>query len=339
MNHSALASLALVADVGGTHCRFALASRDDKGLVELTHPHTYASASAPALEPHLLDYVARTHTRPAVVCLAVAGPVLNGVCRATNLPWLIDARAIQGALADVGVAAEVVLLNDFEAVGWGVREVPTSLRANLQRGAREPNGPLAVLGAGTGLGEALAVPLPGGGLRVIATEGGHTDLAARDPFEDGLLAALRLEFPEHVSYERVLSGPGLAAIFTHLTVGIDGPARSEVLGAEDPAREVVGRRDRCPHCARAVEVFVDLLGAEAGNLALKSLPSGGLFLAGGLAPRVREVVERRFLGSFLAKGRMRGVLANIPVDLVLDGQVGLRGAAARVGITNLGQVE
>jgi glucokinase len=331
-------SVALVADIGGTNCRFALAS-DDDGRVELTHPHTYASSSAPRLEPLLLDYLAQSGARPDVLALAIAGPVADGACRATNLPWHVEARAIQHALLGIGVTGAVALLNDFEAVAWGVREVPRALRLNLQAGERDPMGPIAVLGAGTGLGEALAVPLSDGGLRVIASEGGHADLAARDEFEDGLLAALRAQFPDHVSYERALSGPGLTAIFEHVTDGSGAPVRGAVLGADDPAREIVARHDSCPHCARTVEAFVDLLGAEAGNLALKGLPSGGLFLAGGLAPRVRDVVEERLLASFLAKGRMRDVLARIPVDLVLDAQVGLRGAAARVGITNRGHLE
>jgi glucokinase len=332
-------TLALVADVGGTHCRFALAGHDESGLVELTHAHTYASASAPGIEPLLLDYLSQCGARPDVVSLAIAGPVVDGVCRATNLPWSVEAQAIARALAPTGASSEVVLLNDFEAVGWGVREVPRSLRLELQAGERDPMGPIAVLGAGTGLGEALAVPLPGGGLRVLASEGGHADLAPRDAFEDGLLAALRVQFPDHVSYERVLSGPGLTALFDHVTAGTGADIRGIVLGADDPAREIVSRHESCPHCARTVEAFVDLLGAEAGNLALKSLPSGGLFLAGGLAPRVRTVLERRLLASFLAKGRMQAVLSRIPVALVLDGQVGLRGAAARVGITNGGQLE
>jgi glucokinase len=332
-------TLALVADVGGTNCRFALASHDEGGLVELTHAHTYASASAPSIEPLLLDYLAQCGVRPDVVSLAIAGPVVNGVCRATNLPWSVESEAVARALGGRGLSVGVVLLNDFEAVGWGVREVPRSLRASLQEGERDPMGPIAVLGAGTGLGEALAVPLPGGGLRVIASEGGHTDLAPRDAFEDGLLVSLRTQFPDHVSYERVVSGPGLTALFEHITAGTGASIRGTVLGADDPAREIVARHESCPHCARTVQAFVDLLGAEAGNLALKSLPTGGLFLAGGLAPRVRGVVEARLVASFRAKGRMEAVLSRIPVDLVLDGQVGLRGAAARVGITNRGQLE
>lgn len=332
-------TLALVADVGGTHSRFALASHDDAGGVELTHAHTYASGSAASIEPLLLDYLSQCGARPDVLSLAIAGPVVDGICRATNLPWIVEARAIAQALGAAGVGAEVVLLNDFEAVAWGVREVPGSLRASLLRGERDPLGPIAVLGAGTGLGEALAVPLPGGGLRVLASEGGHADLAPRDAFEDGLLVSLRAQFPDHVSYERVLSGPGLTALFEHVTAGTGAAIRGTVLGADDPAREIVARHESCPHCARTVEAFVDLLGAEAGNLALKCLPSGGLFLAGGLAPRVRAVVEQRLITSFSAKGRMQSVLSRIPVDLVLDGQVGLRGAAARVGITNRGQVE
>ncbi|MFO0708704.1 MAG: glucokinase [Sandaracinus sp.] len=329
-------TLALVADVGGTHCRFALATHDETGAVELSAPHTYASASADGIEPLLLDHLSRCGARPGRISLAVAGPVEDGVCRTTNLPWRVDARAVRAALEARSLGAEVTLLNDFEAVAWGVREVPAGLRVTLQAGPRDPSGVIAVLGAGTGLGEALAVPLPGGGLRVIPTEGGHADFGPRDAVDDGLLAFLRARFPDHVSYERVLSGPGLTAIFEHLTDGTGVPVRGEVLGVEDPAREIVARHERCPHCRAAVERFVDLLGAEAGNLALKSLPSGGLFVAGGLAPRLRGVVAERLLPAVLAKGRMRPVLGRLPIELVLDGQVGLRGAAACVGITNRG---
>jgi glucokinase len=222
------------------------------------------------------------------------------------------------------------LLNDFEAVAWGVREVPPDLRRTLQAGRHDATGPIAVLGAGTGLGEALAVPV-GQGLCVIPTEGGHADLAPRDAFEDALVVMLRQRFPDHVSWERVLSGRGLGALFEHVLAwegGVRTPSDEAVLLSEDPAREVIARRAVDPRCARAVEAFVDLLGAEAGNLALKSIPSGGLFVAGGIAPRILDVVERRLMVSLLAKGRMRHVLERIPVHVVLDGQVGLRGAAA-----------
>ncbi|GAB4113776.1 MAG: glucokinase [Sandaracinaceae bacterium] len=319
----------LVADVGGTHCRFALAEQE-RGALVLSAFHTYASASQPALEPLLYDYLDRTGAAPTMAALAVAGPVEDGVCTATNLPWVVDAARLTESLASRGHALRVEVLNDFEAVAWGVREVPTELRHTLQAGRHDPTGPIAVLGAGTGLGEALAVPI-GHGLRVLPTEGGHTDLAPRNAFEDALLVHLRARFPEHVSYERVLSGRGLGALFEHV-LALTGDERTAsheaVLLSDDPAREVIARRAVDPVCARTVEAFVDLLGAEAGNLALKSIPTGGLFVAGGIAPRIHDVVERRLLPALLAKGRMRRVLERVPVHLVLDGHVGLRGAAA-----------
>jgi glucokinase len=318
----------VVADVGGTNCRFAIASWE-RGALTLTGFHTYASASQPALEPLLFDYLERTGATVTAAALAVAGPVEAGVCTATNLPWRVDEAAVGAALAARGIAATVRVLNDFEAVAWGVREVPAELRHTLQVGRHEPSGAIAVLGAGTGLGEALAVPL-GTGLRVMPTEGGHGDLAPRDAFEDGLLALLRQRFPDHVSYERVLSGPGLAVLFEHV-LAWEPAARTAshdaILGADDPAREIVARHTVDPVCGRTVEAFVDLLGAEAGNLALKSIPTGGLYVAGGIAPRVLGVVEQRLVPAFLAKGRMRKVLERIPVHVVLDGHVGLRGAA------------
>jgi len=321
----------LVADVGGTNCRFAIArGRDIEAF------HAYPSASAPGIEPLLTAYLARTGARPQALSLAVAGPVEDGVCRATNLPWIVDAARIAADLATGGLDATVTVLNDFEAIAWGVREVPASLLSSLQEGEPDGDGPIAVLGAGTGLGEAIAVPC-GSGLRVIPTEGGHADLAPRNGQEDELLAFLRERFVDHVSYERVLSGPGLALIYEHLAP--DGAERDAVMGAPDPAREVIARLDTSAVCRRAAELFVDLLGAEAGNLALKTLPRGGLYLAGGMAPRLRALVESRLLATFLAKGRMAPVLARIPVRLVLDGQVGLRGAAARVVATNRGALE
>jgi glucokinase len=315
--------------VGGTNCRFALAEPQGSALA-LGGFHTYASASQPAIEPLLHDYLDRTGASPTTVSLAVAGPVEGGVCRATNLPWVVDAVRVTESLAARGKTVRVHVLNDFEAVAWGVREVPSELRRTLHAGRHDPAGPIAVLGAGTGLGEALAVPL-GASLRVLPTEGGHADLAPRDAFEDALLARLRTRYPDHVSYERVLSGPGLGELFEHVLAWHDGArtaSHEAMLEADDPAREVIARRAVDPVCARTVEAFVDLLGAEAGNLALKSIPSGGLFVAGGIAPRILDVVEQRLMTAFLAKGRMRKVLERIPVHVVLDGHVGLRGAAA-----------
>jgi hypothetical protein len=279
-------TLALVADVGGTHSRFALASHDDAGGVELTHAHTYASGSAASIEPLLLDYLSQCGARPDVLSLAIAGPVVDGICRATNLPWIVEARAIAQALGAAGVGAEVVLLNDFEAVAWGVREVPGSLRASLLRGERDPLGPIAVLGAGTGLGEALAVPLPGGGLRVLASEGGHADLAPRDAFEDGPARLLARAVPR----SRVLRARALGP-------RPDGAvrARDGRYGRSDP-RHGAGRRRSRARDRRATRELPPLRAHRGG---LRRPPRRR-----GWQPRPQVPAERRASSS--REGSRRG---------------------------------
>ncbi len=326
---------AVVADLGGTHSRFALATRDEQGAIHLAHAITMESRSSASLDPLIHAYRAQLPAEAASIAafgLAVAGPVANGKCVATNLPWVLDAEALRASLQ----ATHVALMNDFEAVAWGVRETPTDLLETLQSGRFQASAPLAVIGAGTGLGEALATL--GERFVVMPTEGGHADFAARDPFEDGLLAMLRLRFPEHVSVERIVSGPGIAAILEHALatqrhalLAADVARYEAMLAKEEPARDVVeGASLGDALCGAVLDRFVDLYGAEAGNFALKSLPRAGLYIAGGLATRMMTRVRARFLAAFLAKGRMRGVLHDVPVHVVLDPQVGLRGAAARV---------
>lgn len=326
---------AVVADLGGTHSRFALATRDERGAIELAHAVTMESRSSASLDPLIHAYRAQLPALAARVDLfglAVAGPVANGKCFATNLPWVLDADALRASLQ----ARHVALMNDFEAVAWGVRETPAALLETLQTGRMNASAPLGVIGAGTGLGEALATL--GERFVVMPTEGGHADFAARDAFEDGLLAMLRLRFPEHVSVERIVSGPGISAILEHTLAtqrdvlsAIDVTRFEAMLAKDEPARDVVqGAAEGDALCGAVLDRFVDLYGAEAGNFALKSLPRAGLYIAGGLATRMMERMRARFLRAFLAKGRMRGVLEDVPVHVVLDPQVGLRGAAARV---------
>lgn len=324
---------AVVADLGGTHSRFALAIRDDHGAIHLTHAVTMQSRSSASLDPLIHAYRAQLASDAASAFgLAVAGPVANGKCIATNLPWVLDADALRASLK----ASHLALMNDFEAVAWGVRETPAVLLETLQTGKMNTSAPLGVIGAGTGLGEALATS--GERFVVMPTEGGHTDFAARDAFEDGLLAMLRLRFPDHVSVERIVSGPGICAILEHVLATqrsalstADAQRYEAMLSNDEPARDVVQRAGEGDAlCGAVLDRFVDLYGAEAGNFALKSLPRAGLYIAGGLATRMMERIRARFLAAFLAKGRMRGVLQEVPVHVVLDPEVGLRGAAARV---------
>ena len=325
---------AIVADIGGTHSRFALATRTEQGEIQLAHAATYESRSAPSLEPLLESYCGQLGERGAGVAafgLAVAGPVVGGRCTATNLPWVLDAGAMREGLK----ATHVALMNDFEAVAWGVPQTPPSLLETLQEGRPQHDKLIAVLGAGTGLGQALALRHQGAFL-VMPTEGGHADFAPSDAFDMGLLAMLRGRLRGHVSVERVVSGPGIAAILEHALAAPLGPSLATdlsryeaMLVKEEPARDIVQQASEGDLlCGAVLDRFVDLYGAEAGNFALKSLPRGGLYVAGGLAGRMMPRMRARFLPAFLAKGRMQGVLRELPIHVVLDPQVGLRGAAA-----------
>ncbi len=267
----------------------------------------------------LLDAAGVTVRR---ACFGLPGPVRGARIALTNLPWVIDRAALRAAL---GVSA-LRLLNDFEALGHGLALLGPADLVTLQEGRPQPHGPRAVLGAGTGLGQALLVWAEGG-WRVLPGEGGHTSFAPQNPQEYRLHAFLA-ERHGHVSWERLLSGPGLAAIHAFLCAEA-GVAPGGAQTAEDPAAAVADRADRDPLCAGALDLFVRLYGAEAGNLALKCLPRGGLFVAGGIAPKLLPRLRAGgFLEGFLAKGRMRGLLAELPVHVVIQPQVGLLGAAA-----------
>jgi glucokinase len=208
----------------------------------------------------------------------------------------------------------------------------------LAQGAREADAPIALLGAGTGLGEAIGIPTPKG-LQVLASEGGHVDFAPRDDVEIELFRFLRKRHHGRVSIERIVSGPGLIAVYefviaqrlahsTHET-------EAELLAGRDAA-EVIGRRGMSgddPACSRALDIFVSLYGSEAGNLALKVLPMGGLYVVGGMAPKLIDRIHRgEFMQAMLNKGRMSDVLAKIPVAVVMSPDVTLLGARARANM-------
>lgn len=264
--------------------------------------------------------------RIAAACFGVAGPVVDGRCATTNLPWEVD----EPTLAEAIPAQRVRLLNDLEAMGYGVLILPVHDLAPLQAG-RERKGNRVLIAAGTGLGEALLV-WDGRRQCVIASEGGHTDFAPRNDLEMDLLRFLRKEFG-HVSYERVLSGPGLYNTYRFLRARGEAPEPpwlSERLEREDPGAVVseVGLAGGHPLCTTALDLFVSIYGSEAGNLALKALAVGGVFVGGGIAPRIRaKLADGTFLTAFRNKGRYRDLMASIPISLVLNPRAPLLGAA------------
>jgi glucokinase len=313
----------LVADVGGTNARFAIATFEG-GAISLSDSYTFASASQPSLEAAALAYRAMVPTAIDRASIAIAGPVKDGVARVTNLPWIVETPKLSAAL---GVPSR--LMNDFEAIARGVRLVPETLRETLQEGTYDASAPVAVIGAGTGLGEALIV-----GDRVIATEGGHATFAPNDDDDASLLAYTRAKLSGgHVSTERLVCGRGLVTILSWMDEtdrAHPSDATRAAMAAEGEA-VVIGRAGTDGSdaaCRMALDRFVRLYGAEAGNLALKSIPRGGLFIAGGIAKKILPRMREGFVPAFLAKGRMAPLLQTIPIHVILDGDVGLRGAGA-----------
>lgn len=243
-------------------------------------------------------------------CFAVAGPVLDARAEVTNVGWVIE----QEALARTFGFARVALINDFYAVGLGVPLLGGDDLIEIQQGDRNPAAPIAILGAGTGLGEALVVN-HGGTYSVIPGEGGHADFAPQDEEQTRLFLHLHARYG-HVSIERVVSGMGLVNIFTFLG------------GDEIPASEIAERADAGDAmAARAFAIFVDAYGAEAGSLGLRVLAHGGVYLAGGIAAKnVSWFTDGKFLEAFTRKGRFADVARSIPVELIVNEKVGLIGA-------------
>lgn len=258
--------------------------------------------------------------------MGIAGPVVDGRVVATNLPWEIDERQLAEAIP----AARVRLINDLEATAHGVVALRGEELAVLQAGPPGA-GNLAVIAAGTGLGEAIVVG-EGEARSVVATEGGHADFAPRTDLEDDLLRHLRKDFGR-VSYERVLSGPGLVNVYRFLRdtgVAKESPRAAALMRERDPAAVVteLGAQGTDRLCEMTLAIFVSVYGAEAGNLALKALALGGVVVAGGIAPRIVPALSAGgFIAAFRDKGRLSSLMETIPVGVVLNPKLPLRGAA------------
>ena len=314
-------------DIGGTNARLATFAVE-AGRLLLTREIVYPSRSAPDLETIVRRFVEETGPRPTGAALGVAGPVKDGRAETPNLPWVVDSRRLAPILGVPGVT----LLNDLKANAYGLRHLgPTDL-AVLQAGAPDAAGNQAILSAGTGLGCA-GLFWDGQRHRPFATEGGHADFAPRSRLESELMEEIARE-TGRVSSERILSGSGLVRVYRFLRArsGVpEPPPLTERLAREDPAA-VVSKlaQDRSdPVCVQALELFVSAYGAEAGNVALRMLATGGVFLGGGIAPKLLSSFRRDglFLKAFLDKGRMRPLLETVPVLVVLNDRAALWGAA------------
>lgn len=296
----------LCGDIGGTNTRLALWEAG-----RLTLERTYPSNAFPGLEGPLSDWIAATGVRPDRACFAVAGPVVGERCVTTNLPWIVDGPALAASL---GCPTRVV--NDFYAAARGIDLLDDTDTVLIHGGHAVPGAPRAVLGAGTGLGEAFVV----GGI-VVPGEGGHTEFGPSDARELRLSAWLQARFGR-ASWEDVLSGPGLVnlARFTYADRGLVAPPWID--GPDAPARVVADEPE-------VVAWFCALYGAEAGNMALRVLALGGVYLCGGIAPRLLDPLKSgAFQERFAAKGRLGAAIRDVPVRVVLHPGLGLLGAAA-----------
>jgi glucokinase len=316
----------LAGDIGGTHTRLAFLE-DKSGRLTSVVEETFPSREYASLETVLQKFIT-THPLPITcACLGIAGPVWHGRSDATNIPWVVDSTLVARELG----LKSVGLINDLEANAWGIAGLEAKDFVVLNQGAAKASGNAAIISAGTGLGEA-GLYWDGRMHRPFATEGGHADFAPRNRLEVDLLQYLLKQFPR-VSYERVLSGPGLVNIYRFLRDsgrGSEPPWLAEQMAAGDPGAVIsqTALAGKSELSAQALDLFVALYGAEAGNLALKILAAGGVFLGGGIAPKIiQKLQEPVFLNAFTAKGRMQPMLQAMPVRVILNDKTALLGAA------------
>lgn len=322
----------LAGDIGGTHTRLALV---EAGPAHRTLAHedlgSVALAATGSLEAALLAFLTRAGgVTPDAVVMACAGPVQAGESRITNLPWVVREDALRATTG----AAHARVVNDFEAMARGTLTLAEHELEVLQDGVREPQGARLVLGAGTGLGQAWVVP-GSSAPRVFTSEGGHVSFAPRDAFEDGLLAALRTHHGR-VSAERVVSGLGLVALYHHIAAsGLAATSAETRAAVTEHGARAVGEAVSDAAAVMAVERFVSLYGAHAGDAALSLLPRAGVVLTGGISVALLSRVKAGFLPAFLDKGRLRPALEPLHVAVALATDTGLRGALA-LGVDGLG---
>ncbi len=316
----------LAGDIGGTNSRLTVFSVEGNRL-QAEQARVYGSARYSSLEEIVAEFVLSEGVHCRTACFGVPGPVKEGRAEITNLPWIVQASN----LARAAGVARVAVINDLEAQAWGIEALQPSDLVTVNRGDPDARGNQALIAAGTGLGQA-GLYWDGVTHRPFACEGGHTSFAPRGALQIQLLEFLTRRFGGHVSWERVVSGPGFVNLHDFLVEyrHAEAPAdHKESLKKDDPAEiTAAAMAGRCPLCVEALDLFVSFYGAEAGNLVLKTMATGGLFLGGGIAPRIVERLrEPAFTEAFLDKGRLRPLLEAVPVRVIVRKGTALLGAA------------
>ncbi|HET7218413.1 MAG TPA: glucokinase [Vicinamibacterales bacterium] len=340
----------LAGDIGGTKTLLGLFSPDSErpSAIEIGE---FVTLDYDGLEQMIREFIGAWKVEPRTLtatCVGVAGAVTDQVARLTNVPWLVDAENVAGA---VGLR-RMLLINDLEALAYAVPALQPDELAVLQQGIAMPGGNAAVIAAGTGLGIAMLHEVDGRWVP-MASEGGHADFAARTERELQLVRELTRVFGR-VGVEHVISGPGLVNVyqFTHQSFGTGpmitpntiAPSRlcAPVAGATQAtlARRIYesAQDKRCPHCVEAVDMFISAYGSETGNLALRAFATGGVYVGGGIAPKILPALSSGlFLEAFRAKDPMADLVATIPLSVILNPDAGLMGAAVRARDLSLGR--
>jgi len=318
----------LSGDIGGTNTRLALVERNAAGQFQFVALRTFPSREYQGLDEIVVQFLQGQHAQAEAACFGCAGPVENGRCETMNLTWVVDQRELAESLG----IPHVRVINDLEAIAYGVSCLGPQDIETINGGAAGAAGHAVIVAPGTGLGEA-GMYWDGQQYHPIATEGGHADFAARNELEMELLRFLLQEF-DHVSCERVVSGPGLHNIYRFLRDTQRGEEPSwltDELKQGDPAAVIsqTAMANRSPLCERALDLFIQLFGAEAGNMAMNYMARGGVWLGGGIPVKIltRLKTTDLFMNAFLDKGRLRKRLKNFPVRVILNDKTGLLGAA------------
>ncbi|MGH8397004.1 MAG: glucokinase [Gammaproteobacteria bacterium] len=317
----------LAGDIGGTTTRLAVYEQEHQGLKSVVEKD-YPSGEYSGLDAVAREFLGAQDYKLERACFGIAGPIRDGHVETPNLPWQIDARELARELH----IHSVDLINDLEAHAYGLPLLAVKDFTILHPGAPDAKGNQAIIAAGTGLGEAGLI-WDGKAHIPYSTESGHADFAPRNELEIGLLRYLLRESKDHVSYERVISGPGLYNVYRFLRERGEYPEPPwlvEQLKNADPAAAITqaGLAGTCRLCSQALDLFVSCYGAEAGNLALRAMATGGIFIGGGIAPKIlTKLKEPPFLEAFFAKGRMRTLVEQIPVRVILNDKAALLGAA------------
>jgi len=315
----------LAGDIGGTKTNIAFF--EDGRRPEVVIQRTFPSGAHAGLEEIVRQFVGENALRVQHAAFGVAGPVRNGRCEATNLPWVVDAATLA---TELGIR-DVWVINDLEANAYGIAGLAPADLVTINAGAPNAAGNAAIIAAGTGLGEA-GLYWDGRMHHPFATEGGHTNFGPGDAIEAELLHWLSGQF-DHVSWERLVSGPGLVNVYRFVrdTRSGEEPAwLAEEMRSGDTAAAIsrAAQSGRSPLCAQALDLFMGLYGSEAGNLALKIMATGGVYVGGGIAPKnLDKLNDGTFMKRFVAKGRMQGLLEAMPVKVILNDKTALLGAA------------